>query len=111
MAALARVAKASKEQAAIFVLKDIANLIAPLGNGQISSNQLPLVRELKNLAQELVSDRRCAVLVGCRASVPLELREELTVINFSLPSVGEIGELVNSLVNPENLRQQRARNS
>lgn len=104
MAALARVAKASKEQAAIFVLKDIANLIAPLGNGQISSNQLPLVRELKNLAQELVSDRRCAVLVGCRASVPLELREELTVINFSLPSVGEIGELVNSLVNPENLR-------
>lgn len=108
MAALGRVVKASKDQPAIFVLKDIPLLIAPAGSGQISPNQLPIVRELKNLAKDLATDKRCVILMGATAAVPLELREEITLLNFGLPTPAEISDLLNSLVPPKKLKFKAA---
>jgi len=45
-----RIIKAPSSTAAVFVMKDWATLIAPEANGQITSNQLAIVREIKNLA-------------------------------------------------------------
>jgi len=98
MAALARVAKMSGDVGSIFVLKDVATLIAPGANGQIAAGQLPLVREIKNLAREMARDRRCLVLMSEQLRLPIELREEVTVVDFSLPSIEEISEQVNLLV-------------
>lgn len=98
MNALSRVHKAPKDQSVLFVLKDIATLIAPGSNGQITSAQLPLVRELKNLAQELSQDRRCIVLLSDQLRLPGELREETTVIDIPLPTASQISELLNQLV-------------
>jgi SpoVK/Ycf46/Vps4 family AAA+-type ATPase len=98
MGALARVQKASPNQAAIFVLKDLDTLIAPGANGQISPNQLPLVREIKNLAGDMSRDRRCLVLVSNQLRLPGELREETTVVDFALPSLDEINAQVDQLV-------------
>lgn len=58
MQALDRVSKGSPEVPAIFVMKDLATLIAPGANGQISPSQLPIAREIKNLAREIARDRR-----------------------------------------------------
>ena len=98
MQALERVIKASPETAAIFVMKDIANLIAPGANGQISAGQLPIVREIKNLAREIARDRRTLVILSDQLRLPLELREETTVVDFCLPTIEEISELIDRLV-------------
>ncbi|PJE45259.1 MAG: AAA family ATPase [Flavobacterium sp.] len=98
MQALDRVVKASPEVTAIFVMKDIATLIAPGANGQISSGQLPIVREIKNLAREIACDRRMLVILSDQLRLPAELREETTVVDFSLPTIDEISELVDRLV-------------
>jgi len=98
MNALARIKKATPNQSAIFVLKDMATLIAPGTNGQIQAAQLPIVREIKNLAREMSRDRRCLVLLSDQLRLPIELREETTVIDFDLPSLDEIQEQVEQLV-------------
>ncbi len=98
MQGLERVSKAAGHNSAIFVMKDLATLIAPGANGQISSNQLPIVREIKNLARDIARDRRTLVILSDQLRLPVELREETTVVDFSLPSIDEISELVDRLV-------------
>ena len=97
MSALDRVGKASANQSAIFILKDIATLIAPYANG-ITPAQLPLVREIKNLARDISRDRRTLVLLTDQLRLPAELREETTIIDFSLPDADEIYDLISKLV-------------
>jgi hypothetical protein len=98
MNALGRVKNAPSNQSALFILKDVATLIAPGGNGTINPAQLPIVREIKNLAREMARDRRCLVLLCDQLRLPVELREETTVIDFPLPTLSEISELVERLV-------------
>lgn len=98
MNALARIAKAPADQPVIFVMKDLATLIAPSANGQITAGQLPLVREIKNLAREMARDRRCLIILSDQLRLPVELREETTVVDFSLPNIDEILRLVLQLV-------------
>lgn len=97
MNALARIAKAPSEQPALFVMKDLATLIAP-GNNGITPSQLPIVREIKNLAREMSRDRRCLIILSDILRLPIELQEETTVVDFSLPTIEEISELVDKLV-------------
>ncbi len=104
MQGLERVSKAAGHNSAIFVMKDLATLIAPGANGQIASNQLPIVREIKNLARDIARDRRTLVILSDQLRLPVELREETTVVDFSLPSIDEISELVDRLVPSEKIR-------
>ena len=108
MQALERVIKAPPETAAIFVMKDIATLIAPgttvSGRQQIAAGQLPIVREIKNLAREIARDRRTLVILSDQLRLPIELREETTVVDFSLPSIEEIRRQVDRLVPVEKIR-------
>lgn len=98
MNALARVGKMPGEQPTLFVLKDLATLIAAGGNGQITPAQLPLVREIKNLAREMARDRRTLVILSDQLRLPVELREETTIVDFSLPAPKEISKLIDELV-------------
>jgi AAA+ superfamily predicted ATPase len=98
MDALGRVAKSSANQSTIFVLKDVASLIAPTANGQITPAQLPLIREIKNLARDISRDKRTLVLLTHELRLPVELREESTVIDFALPDTDEIYDLISKLV-------------
>jgi len=98
MQALERISKAPPmEQITVFVMKDLATLIAPGANGQIVSNQLAIVRELKNLAWQIARDRRCLVILSDQLRLPMELREETTIVGFSLPDM-EISDLLDRLV-------------
>jgi hypothetical protein len=98
MNALGRIAKTAGDTAVLFVLKDLATVIAPGGNSQITAGQLPLVREIKNLAREMARDRRCLVILSDQLRLPVELREETTVVDFSLPSIREISDLIDKLI-------------
>ncbi|MCU0547275.1 MAG: AAA family ATPase [Oscillatoriaceae cyanobacterium Prado104] len=98
MQGLERVGKASPNQSAMFVMKDLATCIAPGTNGQIAANQLSIVREIKNLAAEIVKDKRSILLVSHQLRLPSELKEETTVIDLELPDVGEIDSIVTKLV-------------
>lgn len=112
MQALERINKApAMEQVTTFVMKDLGTLIAPGANGQIASNQLAIVRELKNLAVAIARDRRCLVILSDQLRIPQELREETTVVDISLPNIEEISKLIDRLVgkniklNPEQRQQ------
>jgi len=98
MQGLERIIKAPSDTPSVFVMKDLATLIAPGANGQIASNQLAIVREIKNLAWQLARDRRTLVILSDQLRLPQELREETTVIDFSLPTIEEISKLIDRLV-------------
>ncbi|MEG4458470.1 hypothetical protein [Microcoleus sp. N9_A1] len=105
MQALERISKApAMEQVTLFVMKDIATLIAPGANGQIAVNQLAIVRELKNLAVAIARDRRCLVILSDQLRIPQELREEITVVDVSLPDIEEISKLLTRLVPPPDFK-------
>jgi len=98
MQALERITKAlALEHATVFVMKDTGTLIAPGTHGQIASNQLAIVREIKNLAWQIARDRRCLVILSDQLRMPQELREETTVVDISLPGIEEISNSIDRL--------------
>ncbi|MBD2180018.1 AAA family ATPase [Planktothrix sp. FACHB-1355] len=110
MGALTRIAKVSDQEAAkqkqneqestIFVLRDLH----PILRFPYTDRNAPVVRELRNLARSLKRSRQTLILTAHTLELPVELREETTVIDFPLPDVHEINYLINSLVKPENLK-------
>jgi hypothetical protein len=98
MQGLERIIKAPSSTAAVFVMKDLATLIAPGANRHIASNQLAIVREIKNQAWQISRDRRTLVILSDQLRLPMELRQETTVVDFSLPDIEEISKLVDRLV-------------
>lgn len=99
MAALNRVAS-EDNQNTIFVLKDLHFIL----KYPLNPNNAPVIRELKNLARELKRSRNILILTSHALEVPPELSEEITVIDFPLPTVEEINYLIEKLVKPEKLK-------
>lgn len=100
IAALNRVAKAFPEKPAIYVLRDLH----PVLKAPLQPPNVPIVREIKNLARELKRSRKTLVLTSYSLDVPPEFREEMTVIDFPLPDAAEIDYLISQLVVPEKLK-------
>jgi SpoVK/Ycf46/Vps4 family AAA+-type ATPase len=100
MGALDRIGKADVEEAAIFVLRDLH----PFLSNSISEKSAPTVRALKNLARELKLSRKTIVLLSYTLSLPPELAQEITIIDFPLPTAQEIDHLISQTVAPENLK-------
>jgi hypothetical protein len=100
ISALGRVAKADDDQPAIFVLRDIH----PVLKFPLQPNNVPIVRELKNLTRKLKRSRKTLILTSYSLEVPPELTEETTVIDFPLPDAEEIDYLISQWVSPERLK-------
>lgn len=94
MAAFERITSTSGETGGIFVLRDVANFVA----GKVSLPQLPILRELKNLIKDIQGDRRTIVIPSQNLLPPDELRNDVSLIQISLPNKLEIGEIIESLV-------------
>ncbi len=99
MGALSRVSKASSQEAAIFVLRDLH----PLLRSPLTDKSAPVVRELRNLIRDLKRSRSTLILLSPSLELPTELADETTVIFFPLPTVAEINYLITDLVAPEKL--------
>lgn len=100
MAALERIAKATGQEATIFVLRDLH----PVLRIPYTDKNAPIVRELRNLTRTLKRNRQTLILTSHTLELPSELREETTVIDFPLPDVKEINYLISQLVVPEKLK-------
>lgn len=100
MAALARIAKTDTQVPVLFVLRDLHPFLKSPTTGQ----NAPIVRELRNLTRELKKTRKTVFITSHTLELPDELRQEVTVIDFPLPSVPEINYLIEQLVVPEKLQ-------
>jgi len=99
MGALSRITKSPAEMSIVFVLRDIHYI---LKNPDTDKNA-PVIRALKNLTRQLKLTRQTLILTSHTLIIPPELQEEVTVIDFPLPSVSEVDYLINQLVVPEKL--------
>lgn len=100
MAALGRIAKADTQVSVLFVLRDLH----PFLRSPTTEKNAPIVRELRNLTRELKRSRKTVFITSHTLELPEELRQEVTVIDFPLPSVPEINYLIQQLVVPEKLQ-------
>jgi SpoVK/Ycf46/Vps4 family AAA+-type ATPase len=100
IAALGRIAKASTEKPAIFVLQDLH----PILKSPLLAANIPIIREIKNLTRELKRSRKTLILTSYSLDVPPEFIEETTTIDFPLPDANEIDYLISQLVVPDKLK-------
>lgn len=100
MGALSRIGKVAAQESIVFVLRDLH----PILKNPHTKDNAPVVRELKNLTRELKRSRKTLVLTSHTLELPAELMEEVTVIDFPLPTVAEINYLIEQLVVPEKLK-------
>ncbi len=90
--ALEFVERARPETQAIFLLRDFHRFLEDISVG----------RKLRNLARRLRSQAKTIVILAPRLVVPLDLAEEMTVLEFSLPGAGEIDQEVQKLLGERN---------
>ncbi len=100
MGALNRIINSPEKDGNIFLLKDI-NFVLKSPN---DIRNVPIIREIKNLAKQLKQTRKTLVLSSQKLEIPLEISEETTVIDFPLPNVEEIQYLLSQLVSNDKLR-------
>jgi len=100
MPALLRVTNAIEKDGTIFVLRGLHPFLI---NPHNPSN-IPIIRELKNLAVELSRTRKILIIITHTIDLPPELTEEMTVIEFPLPNMLEIADLIRTAIAPEALK-------
>jgi hypothetical protein len=81
MSALGRIDKSPGDTPTVFVLRDLHFI---LKNPDIEKNA-PVIRALKNLTRQLKRTRQTLILTSHILTIPPELQEEVTVIDFPLP--------------------------
>jgi SpoVK/Ycf46/Vps4 family AAA+-type ATPase len=99
MGALSRITKTPENTTTIFVLRDIHFI---LKNPETEKNA-PVIRAIKNLTRQLKRTRQTLILTSHTLTIPPELQEEITVIDFPLPNIEEIDYLIQQLIVPEKL--------
>ncbi|MDX2257073.1 MAG: AAA family ATPase [Pseudanabaenaceae cyanobacterium bins.39] len=103
MAALSRIGQRDRmtndSDNVLYVLRDLH----PILKYPHHDRHIPIIRELKNLAQDLKRDRRTIILTSHTLEIPPELNEELTTIDFPLPTITEIGNLIKQKIAPQKL--------
>ncbi|MBW4512853.1 MAG: AAA family ATPase [Scytonematopsis contorta HA4267-MV1] len=100
MMALLRIGKMDAQTPVMFVLRDLH----PILKNPTTEKSAPIVRELRNLARELKRSRKTIVITSHIFELPDELLQEVTVIDFPLPSTTEIDYLIQQLVVPDKLK-------
>jgi SpoVK/Ycf46/Vps4 family AAA+-type ATPase len=103
MAALSRIGQRDRatndSDNVLYVLRDLH----PILKYPHHDRHIPIIRELKNLAQDLKRDRRTIAFTSHTLEIPPELTEEITTIDFPLPNITEIGNLIKQKIAPQKL--------
>ncbi len=100
MGALGRIAKTQADTPTVFVLRDLHFIL----KNPDSEKNAPVIRAIKNLTLQLKRTRQTLILTSYTLTIPPELQEEVTVIDFPLPNVQEIDYLIRQLVVLEKLK-------
>lgn len=75
---------------AIYVFKDFHPFL--------SRSHFPVVRKLKEIALHLKNSFKTIVLLGPAAELPAELEKEVTVLNLPLPTLTEMSDLLDAIL-------------
>ncbi len=82
---------------AMFVFKDLHPFL--------TKNNFTVVRKLKEIALHLKNSYKTIILISPTLEIPAELEKEVTVINFPLPTLEDLGELLDRII--DELKQYR----
>ena len=91
--ALELIERLNPETPALFLLKDFNRFIGDLS----------VSRKLRNVTRILKLQSKTIIIIGSDLSIPKELRDLITIIQFQLPSKYEISEELNRLINSLNI--------
>jgi ATP-dependent 26S proteasome regulatory subunit len=92
--ALELVERLNAETPAVFLLKDFNRFFTDLS----------ISRKLRNIGRILKLQPKTIIIIGSELSIPRELQDLITVINFQLPLEEEISQELNRLVSSLNLQ-------
>jgi SpoVK/Ycf46/Vps4 family AAA+-type ATPase len=82
----------------VFVLRDFHRFL----------EDVRVARKLRNLTRQLKSERKTVVLVSPMLKIPAELSEEVTVLDFPLPTGEEIAREMDLCLPPQQVRLDAA---
>ena len=91
--ALELVERLTSETPALFLLKDYNRFL----------NDISISRKLKNISRILKLQPKTVIIIGSELTIPNELRDLITVLNFYLPAENEINHELNRLIKSLNL--------
>jgi len=92
--ALELVERLNPETPALFLLKDFNRFLTDLS----------ISRKLRNISRILKLQPKTIIIIGSDLTIPNELQDLLTVIEFQLPSEEEINQELNRLVSSLNIK-------
>ena len=92
--ALELVERLNAETPALFLLKDFNRFLT----------DLPISRKLRNISRILKLQPKTIIIIGFDLTIPKELQDFITVIQFKLPLEVEINQELNRLVNSLNIK-------
>merc|ERR1712228_150461 len=83
--ALELVERLTSETPALFLLKDFNRFL----------NDISISRKLRNISRILKLQPKTIVIIGSELTVPKELQDLITILNFQLPTENEISQELN----------------
>ena len=92
--ALELVERLNAETPALFILKDFNRFLTDLS----------ISRKLRNISRILKLQPKTIIIIGSDLTIPKELQDLLTVLQFQLPSESEISQELDRLVNSLNIK-------
>ena len=92
--ALELVERLNAETPAVFLLKDFNRFLTDLS----------ISRKLRNISRILKLQPKTLIIIGSDLSIPKELQDLITVLQFQLPLEDEISQELNRLVNSLNIQ-------
>ena len=96
--ALELVERLNPETPALFLLKDFNKFLTDLS----------ISRKLKNISRILKLQPKTIVIIGSEITIPKELQELITVVQFQLPLEAEINQELNRLINSLSINIDKA---
>jgi SpoVK/Ycf46/Vps4 family AAA+-type ATPase len=92
--ALELVERFNAETPVLFLLKDFDRFL----------KDLPISRKLRNISRVLTLEPKTIIIIGSDLTIPKELQDLITVLQFQLPLEDEISEELNRLINSLNIK-------
>jgi SpoVK/Ycf46/Vps4 family AAA+-type ATPase len=86
---------ATSQEAAIFVLKDFHPFLDDL---RPAGDQTLVVRKLRDITNQLKESRKTLIILSPLLSFPQELEKDITVLDYSLPTLEELSQSLDRVV-------------
>ena len=92
--ALELIERLTSETPALFLLKDFNRFLTDIS----------ISRKLKNISRVLKLQPKTIIIIGLELTIPKELQDLITVLNFHLPAENEIGQELKRLISSLELK-------